>query len=285
MKIAITGSNGYIGQNLIGKLESANFQITKIRRVDLYNIEALRPIISGTDAVIHLAGAPILQRWNYKNKLEILKSRTETTKNLILVINQLPPDQRPKTFISASAVGIYKADQIHTENSAILSDDFTGNVARQWEQSSDDLDHDVRKVIFRIGIVIGKESGTIIKLLPVFKLGLGGRIGSGNQPFPFIHINDVVNSFFWAYQNKEVHGIFNLVAPENITNNQFTRILAKKLKRPAFFSVPDSTLKLIYGEAASLLLQSPQAIPERLLDYGFRFKFPDIESSLEEILK
>lgn len=283
MNIAISGSNGYIAVNLIRKLQSVNHQIIKIQRHELYNLTALTRIISGTDCVIHLAGAPILQKWTNENKAEILRSRTETTQNIVRVINNLPFEERPKTFISASAIGIYKPDLLHSETSVVFSDDFIGQVVKQWETSSDNLDPSIRKIIFRIGVVIGKESETIRKLVPVFKLGLGGKVGNGKQPFPFVHINDVVNAFFWATQNKEVSGVFNLVAPQNIDNSHFTEILAKKLKRMAIFSVPKSALKLVYGEAASILIESPQASPERLIQYGYRFKYPDIESCVAEI--
>jgi len=285
MNIAISGSTGYIAVNLIQKLESVNHKIIKIQRNVLYDLEELTHTISGIDAVIHLAGAPILQKWTDKNKTEILKSRIDSTQNIIKAINSLPAEERPKTFISASAVGIYKTNLLHSEQSTNYSDDFVGTVVKQWENASCDLDPHVRRVIFRIGIVIGKESKTIQKILPVFKLGLGGRIGSGKQPFPFVHIDDVTNAFFWANQNKEVSGIFNLVAPQNITNSEFTRALSSKLSRPAIFTVPATALKLIYGDAASLILESPQAIPEKLQDYGFRFKFPEIGNCLEEIMR
>ena len=283
MKIAISGSNGYIAAYLIRKLQSVNHQIIKIQRHELYNLTALTRIISGTDCVIHLAGAPILQKWTTENKDEIVRSRTETTQNLVGAINNLPFEERPKTFISASAIGIYKSDQTHSESSTDYSDEFVGRVVKQWEDSSANLDRSVRKIIFRLGVVLGKESETVRKLMPVFKLGLGGKVGNGKQPFPFVHIQDVVNAFFWAIQNNEVSGIFNLVAPQNIDNSQFTEALAKKLKRMAIFSVPKSALKLVYGEAASILTESPQATPERLIHYGYRFKYPDIESSIEEI--
>ncbi len=284
MNIAISGSNGYIAKNLIRKLQSVNPKIIKIQRSELYDLEILKRIISGTDLVIHLAGAPVLQKWNSENKAEILRSRIESTQNLVRAINQTPADKRPKTFISASAVGIYSVGLVHSEKSALFSDDFLGKVVSGWENASGELDNNVRKVIFRIGLVIGKESNTIQKLLPVFKLGLGGRIGTGKQAFPFVHIEDVINAFFWASQNSEVNGIYNLVAPQNITNKEFTKALSEKLGRPALFAVPGAALKILYGEAASLLLQSPQVNPERLQASGFRFKYPDIRSCLDEII-
>jgi len=284
MKIAVTGSNGYIAQNLIIKFKSAGYNIVRIQRAELYEKESLKKAISGIDTVIHLAGSPIFRRWTKTGKDEILNSRILPTANLVIVINELPLDKRPKTFISASAIGIYMSGQSHTENSTDFSKGFTGIVAHQWEEASQNLDHSVRRVIFRIGVVIGKESATIKKLLPIFKMGLGGKIASGKQPFPFVHIDDVVNSFFWACQNKEVSGVFNLAAPQNIDNKQFTKALARKLKRIAIFSVPEVALKLIFGETAIMLTESPQAFPERLLQYGYHFKFPDIESCLEEII-
>lgn len=285
MTILITGSSGYVASHLVKKLESVNHKIIQIHRKQLYDIDSLKKIIPGVDTIIHLAGAPILQRWNRATMDEILKSRVIPTRNLVEVINQLPTIERPKSFIAASAVGIYEASQLHTEKSKSFAGDFAGKVVQQWEDASANLDHSVRKVIFRMGVVIGKDSQTIRKIVPTFKLGLGGKIGSGTQPFPFVHIEDVVNSFFWACQNNEVAGIFNLVAPENIDNALFTKVLARELGRPAFFTIPESALRLVYGEAASLLYTSPQAYPERLLDYGFRFKYPDITSSLDEILK
>lgn len=283
MNIAISGSNGYIAANLIQKLQAVNHNIIKIQRHELYNLTALSRIISGTDCVIHLAGAPILQKWTNENKTEILRSRVETSQNIVRVINKLPFEESPRTFISASAIGIYKPNLSHSETSDVYSDEFIGQVVKQWENSSVNLNPSVRKIIFRIGIVIGKESETMKKLIPVFKLGLGGKVGTGKQPFPFVHINDVVNAFFWATQNKEVSGVFNLVAPQSIDNSHFTEVLAKKLNRLAIFSVPKSALKLWYGEAASILTESPQVSPERLLHYGYRFRYPDIESCVKEI--
>ena len=285
MNIAISGSTGYIASNLIKKLESVNHKIITIDRKELFDPKALASVISGTDAVIHLAGSPILQKWTPKSKTEIIKSRVESTQNIVNIINLLPKEEKPKTFIAASAIGIYKTGSVHSEESTDFSNDFIGTVAQQWENASVELDPLIRKIIFRIGVVVGKDSKTIQKLLPVFKLGLGGRIGSGEQPFPFVHIDDVVSAFFWAIQNKEVSGTFNLVSPQNINNNQFTEALSSLLGRSAVFKVPALALKLIYGEASSIILQSAQANPEHLLNYGFRFKYSKIETCLEEILK
>lgn len=283
MKIAISGANGYIGGNLVQMLKQAGHELIVLNRQELYSSERLKEKLSGTDAVVHLAGAPILCRWTPENKEKILRSRTVSTQHIVEALHALSENNRPHTFISASAIGIYTVNQEHTESSTSFSKDFVGKVVRQWENSSAELPASVRRVIFRIGLVLGKESKTMKQMLPLFRLGLGGRLGSGKQPFPFVHIQDVVQAVILAAGNTDIHGIYNLVAPQNCTNQQLTHELAKALHRPAVFAVPEFALKLMYGEAASLLLQSPVVYPERLLNSGFKFSFPDLQSCLAEI--
>ncbi len=285
MKVALSGTNGYIGRNLIQKLSKNNIEWIALTRKDLYNVQALTEKLRGTGAVIHLAGAPILKRWTKINKQEIIESRVLTTKNITEAINLLQPNQRPEVLVSASAIGIYANDVEHDESSKLFSDDFVGQVVRKWENSSSELDSSVRKVIFRIGLVIGKNSATISRMRPVFELGFGGQLGSGKQAFPFIHISDVVAAIMLAVSDPKKHGIYNLVAPEKITNCQFTSELAAQLKRPAIFTVPKFMLKIVFGEASSLLIKSPIVKPERLLESDFEFNFPDIKSALGEILQ
>lgn len=284
MNIAVAGANGFIARNLISELEADHHTIVPIKRRLLYNAEKLAVLLSDTDVVINLAGAPILQRWTDANKKEILSSRIETCRNIVKAINSLPDNAKPRTFISASAVGIYLPDKMHTEESKMYANDFVGEVVKQWEDASMGLSPKVRRVVFRIGLVLGKESQTMKRLLPVFKLGLGGKIGSGRQPFPFVHIFDVVNALVWGIQHERASGIYNLVAPDNIDNKTFTGVLAKSLNRPAIFTVPAFLLKIAYGEAASLLLQSPRVKPQKLLNEGFAFLFPDIQSCIAEII-
>lgn len=283
MIIAVSGATGYIGRNLISELEADHHTIVSLKRRMLYNTEKLPILLADVDVVINLAGAPILQRWTAANKEEILKSRVETTRNIVNAINSLPNNRKPRTFISASAIGIYAPGIMHADSSKLYGGDFVSEVVRKWEKASGRLSPKVRRVIFRIGLVLGKEAQTMKKLLPLFKSGLGGKIGSGKQPFPFVHIFDVVNALMWGIQQPQARGIYNLVAPENIDNKAFTRALAKTLHRPAFFTVPEFALKMIYGEASSLLLKNPQVKPERLINEGFAFLFPDIKTCLAEI--
>lgn len=283
MKILISGSNGYIAKNLIPLLDNTGHTVVRIKRSELGAVDQLTKILSDTDVVINLAGAPILCRWTARNKNEILRSRTDSTKNIVEAINQLTAEHRPKLFISASAIGIYSPNVLHTEESSSFSNDFVAEVVKKWENASENLNLDVRRVVFRIGLILGADAKTIQNLVPLFKIGFGGKIGNGNQPFPFIHIQDVVNVILWSIQNQNSHGIYNLAAPENIDNKTFTKTLAKHLNRPAIFTVTAFALKVILGEASSLLLQSPQVYPERLINEGFKFTFPDINSTIGEI--
>ena len=285
MKIAISGANGYIAKNLIWELQADHHTVVPIKRNVFYNMAQLTELLSDADVVINLAGAPILQRWTSDNKKEILDSRVVSTRKIVQAINSLAQNKKPHTFLSASAIGIYAIGDVHTEKSASFSTLFVGEVVSKWEDASSDLSPQVRRLLFRIAPVLGKEAKTIQKLLPLFKMGLGGKIGSGTQPFPFVHIFDVVNAFVWGIQNNRAEGIYNLTAPDQIDNKTFTEVLAHSLNKPALFTVPGFMLKLAYGEASSLLLESPQVKPERLLNEGFAFLFPDIKSCIAEILK
>jgi len=285
MKIAVSGSNGYIAKNLIRELEMAHHDIVRIDRSKLYDIDQLTELLSGTSVVINLAGAPILIRWTKSKKNEILRSRINTTQNIVNAINRLSEAYRPSLFISASAVGIYSSGKLHTEESTSFASDFIGDVVKSWENASMELSLSVRRVVFRIGLILGKEAKTIEKLVPVVKMGLGGKIGNGKQPFPFIHIKDAIRAILWSIENESAKGTYNLVAPENIDNRTFTQTLGKFLNRPVLITVPALGLKLILGEASSLLLQSPQVYPERLLKDGFEFTFPDIKSCIAEIIQ
>ena len=285
MKIAISGGNGFIGKSLARKLSTSGHEVIPIQRSLLYgDVTELAAHIFGSEAIIHLAGSPILQRWTNKTKKTIFDSRVQTTKKLVEAISLIDGNNRPKIFISASAIGIYKAGHSHTEKSTNFSDGFMHKVVSSWEEASGTLPKNVRKVILRFGIVIGKESQTINKMKPLFNLGLGATIGSGKQAFPFIHIEDLTNAIVWSLENSEATGIFNLVSPENITNKDFTLEFAKTLKRKAFLKIPTVLLKIAFGKAAMVLTESPIVIPEKLMAAGFEFTYPNIQECITEII-
>lgn len=286
MKIKITGASGYLGNLISDRLKKNGHTVSAIDRKFLYGqIDALQNEIRRCDVVINLAGAPILQRWTKKNKEVILKSRTETTSNLVAAINKLPKPERPKKFLSASAVGIYKTGFVHNESSRNFDEGFLGDVVEKWEAASNGLTPGVQRVVFRLAMVLGKEAKTISSLKLPFKLGLGATLGNGDQPFPFVHEVDVARAFAWAVEDFNANETFNLAAPESITNKDFTKALAKKLHRPAFFFIPGFILNAVMGEASCLLTEGPGVEPRNLQKAGFEFQYPTIESALEEIIE
>ena len=285
LKIKITGASGYLGNYIANFLIEKGHKVSGIERKFLYgSTNDLQTEIRNCDTIINLAGAPILQQWTDKNKATILDSRVKTTQNLVQAINNLPLDEQPKKFISASAIGVYAIGYLHDESSQNFDDGFVGNVVKQWEAASNSLSPNIQRNIFRIGIVLGKEAKTITNLLLPFKLGLGATLGIGKQPFPFVHINDVARAFTWSVEDLNTNGVFNLVAPENISNKDFTKVLAKSLGRPAIFSIPEFVLKAVLGEASVLMIKGAQVEPKNLLNAGFDFQYPDINSALKEIV-
>ncbi len=286
MKVKITGINGYLGGSIAQKLKAQGHNVSGISRHLLYDDHsALAAEIAGSDVIIHLAGAPVFQRWTAKNKREIYSSRVSTTANLVAAIASLRPHQRPRKLISASAIGIYKAGLQHNESSTAFDPGFLGHVVQQWEQALEQVPADVQTTVFRIGLVLGKKARIISSQLLPFKLGLGAKIGSGKQAFPFVHETDLVRAFVWAAtEYSGSNATFNLVAPQSIDNATFTRSFARQLHRPAFFSIPVFAIQLALGEAATLLTQSPAVSSEKIIDAGFQFKFSDIDSTLQEIL-
>ncbi|WP_339737392.1 TIGR01777 family oxidoreductase [uncultured Sunxiuqinia sp.] len=284
MKVVITGASGFLGQNIIENLQKQTIKIIGIERKLLYgDPQRLADKLSGADVVINLAGAPIIKRWTSKNKAIIYNSRVLTTKNITKAINSLPKEMQPKTFVSASAVGIYREGLAHDETSSRFANHFAARVTDDWEDALVDLPDTIRQVIFRIGVVLGKDSQFIQRVLPIFKMGLGGRIGNGKQPFPFIHVHDLVQAFVEAVTDERYLGIYNLVAPQQIDNKTFTQILAKKMNRPAVLPVPAIALKLAFGKASTLILKNPVVLPKRLQMQNFPYRHPTLESCLDQI--
>lgn len=286
MRICITGSSGWIGKKLVNFLIQRGHETLAINRYVLAKSPVeLETLLKNSDAVINLVGAPIFQRWTTEARQSILSSRVDNTMIISEAILKLPQADRPRIFISASAIGVYKYGAEHDESSASFNNDFSGTVVLQWEKASEQLEAVCRRVIFRIGVVLGKDSQTIKKLLPIFRLGLGGKIGCGKQAFPFIHIDDLLVAFEQALTSESYRGVYNLVSPEKISNRQFVKKLARKVGKPALFPVPGIALRLVYGKAANLLLRGAAVKPKRLIDAGFKFDYPTMDSALTEIFQ
>ena len=287
MKIAISGSTGFIGKQLTDFLLRCGYEIIVISRKDLIGTDnQLAKIINSADVIINLAGSSVLCRWNERNKSQILSSRVDTTRLLVDAVRNSTTDYCPKIFINASAIGIYKESGIHDESSDSFNADFLASVCKAWENELVPLNElNLRTCVLRTGIVLGTTGGPLARMLPLFKVGLGGKIGSGKQPFSFIHISDFCHAIKHLIENPQSSGIYNLVSPEFTTNEHFTKVLARCLHCPAVFTVPEFALKIVYGQAAGLLTKGVSVKPAKLLKDGFQFKFPDIESVLSDLIQ
>ena len=280
--IAICGSTGFVGTSLGKYFSNLNYKIISISREILNNQEKLEKTISSSDIVINLAGANIINRWSESYKKLLYLSRIETTAKIVDAINKI--EKKPKLLISTSAVGIYDNKLVYDENGS-YSNDFLSALCQDWEDEAFKAKSEFTKVsIFRFGIVMGRDGGALQKMITPFKLGLGGVIGSGNQAFSFIHIDDLLNAYKFVIEN-EYEEIFNLTTPVPTTNRGLTKALGKTLKKPTIFPVPEFILNLIFSEGAKVLTDGQSVVPKKLLDLGFEFKFNTIEETIEDLCK
>lgn len=293
-QVLITGGTGFIGVELCSKMLDRDYKLTILSRrsadevrslcgqVDVVNsLESLRSN-AGFDAVINLAGEGIAdKRWSDSRKQALRESRIKLTSTLTDVIGSWT--QMPDVMISGSAVGFYGAqgDQRVTEES-VPNEEFTHKLCKDWENAALKLQSSgVRICLSRTGVVAGPGGGFLQRMILPFKLGLGGRLGNGNQYMPWVHRDDVVAALIWMLETPEASGAYNVVSPNPATNREFTQCLASALKRPAIFPAPAPVLKLALGEMSRLLLTGQRAIPARLLDAGFKFHYPTLEKALE----
>lgn len=279
MKILISGASGFIGRNLKNFLMHEGFSVDILDRSELHMPNEK---IEWADVVVNLAGAPIIKRWTKSYKEKIYDSRILTTKLLIDAVRNA--NNKPKVFISTSAVGIYSSQGIHDESSNHYNNSFLGKVCKDWEEEALKAYHEVRVVIFRLGIVLGKNGGAFPKMVKPFKLGFGGNLGSGEQSFSWIHLHDLLQAYKTAITKEQFKGIYNLTAPQTVANKDFTGMLSSVLHKPSFFNVPSFILKLTYGKASEMLLTGQAAMPNRLLHLEFEYKYPKLNEALKELL-
>lgn len=294
MNILITGGTGFIGKSLIPALmvdETSHLTIlTRDKstqdKASIDWIEDLAELDNGAtfDVVINLAGAPIDKRWSVSYKKTIIESRIGITKSLYQLIERL--ETKPKHVISASAIGFYGA-QGHNTVTEISKPhpEFTHDLCREWEEEAQKIETLGPFVsIMRLGVVLGRGGGILKKLSPPFKLGLGGKIGSGQQFLSWVHMDDVVAAIlFMMQQNKS--GVYNLTAPHPVTNLEWAKALADAVKRPAIFPMPACVVKTLFGEMGErLLLNGQNVIPENLQKAGFTFQYPKIDMALADLI-
>ncbi len=289
-RIAITGASGLIGSALVGHLKSEGHTVQRlVRRAPVspdevqwdpitgyVDLDALR----GVDAIIHLAGAGVGdKRWNKKYKAEILNSRLFGTTTIAQAVTELQPD----VFISASAIGWYG----ESGNRAVIEsdksgDDFLAAVCREWEGAADTAQN-TRTVKIRTGLVLDPTGGALGKMLPLFRFGLGGKMGNGKQWWSWITLHDLIRAITFILDH-EISGPVNLTAPNPVTNQEFTSALARAMHRPALFPAPGIALKIALGGFSSEILGSKKVMPQALTDAGFEWDYPHITSALTALV-
>eukprot|EP01111_Echinosteliopsis_oligospora_P000240 TRINITY_DN10215_c0_g1_i1.p1 TRINITY_DN10215_c0_g1~~TRINITY_DN10215_c0_g1_i1.p1 ORF type:complete len:293 (+),score=94.69 TRINITY_DN10215_c0_g1_i1:87-965(+) len=287
-KVLIGGGTGFVGQVVTNHLKKFGFDVSYISRKAQNNAITWADIerygINGYEAVIQIPGANIVMMpWTSGRKQELWDSRVETTKLLVNAIRK--SDKPPSVFISGSAIGIYPTseERQYDETCSDVASDFAGKLVKAWEDSSLPLDGVTRRVVTRFGVVLGKEGGMYPMMSIPFKLGFGGRIGSGNQYFPWVHVEDIARLHKYIIDHPDMSGVYNATSPDIITNLEFTKALGSSLHRPTIMPLPSIAVKTLFGERAFLLLEGQQVIPKRTLDSGFEFKYPTIQQALQNI--
>jgi len=293
MHIGITGASGFLGRQIVQVARSHGHVVTGFSRkiaASASGCESVRPFgpemdLNGIEGVIHLAGESILGLWTTEKRNKILRSRTEGTRWVVDAIEQAA--RKPSALVSASGAGIYgnRGDETLTESSPPGRCNFLAEVGAAWEtEGSKAQTVGVRYVPIRIALVLGKGGGAMKLMEPIFRLGLGGKLGTGKQWMSWIHVTDVAELFLHALENSSVSGPLNGSSPNPVRNEEFTKVLGEILKRPTFLAVPEFALKTMLRDEASLVLDSQRITPENALRTGFRFRFPDLRSALADIL-
>tara|TARA_B100001123_G_scaffold382180_1_gene453154 strand:+ start:50 stop:949 length:900 start_codon:yes stop_codon:yes gene_type:complete len=297
VKILISGSSGLVGSSLLPFLNDNNHEVLRLVRfqptaeneiqwlpdqnqIDLNSAGQI-------DAVVHLAGESIADRWNEEKKNKIRESRIKGTKLISDTISQL--EQKPKVFISASAIGYYgnRGNEILTEDS-VPGDDFLARVCRDWETACLPVsDNGIRSVQLRFGVILSPSGGALAKMLPVFRLGQGGKLGHGRQYMSWVSLEDVTNIIDHVLRTDTLHGPVNVVAPNPVTNSEFTNTLGRVLRRPTIVPgfLGQLATSVLFGQMSeALLLASQRVEPTRLNDSGYNFQYQTLESALRQIL-
>jgi uncharacterized protein (TIGR01777 family) len=301
--VVVTGATGTIGRRVVAALRDRGDGVIALSRdraraaavlgggVEVQNwaepSSAPPPssALSGADAVVHLLGEPIAQRWSEQAKTNIRDSRVQSTRRLVAALRELPDDQRPQVLVSQSAVGFYGAsDGRELDEQAPAGTDFVAGVASAWEQEAQAAEQVMRVVRTRTGVVLTALGGALARMLPFFRLGIGGPVAGGRQYVPWIHLDDEVAALLFCLDQEAASGPVNLTAPTPVTNAVFSRALGRALHRPAVLPVPGVAVRALYGEMAVVVTTGQRAVPRRLLALGFEFGHPVVEPALADVL-
>ncbi|MEX2140365.1 MAG: TIGR01777 family oxidoreductase [Pirellulales bacterium] len=302
MRALVTGATGFVGPHLVALLDRPLIltrsavrardelagQNVSFREFDLNSAPPPLAAMNGVEAVFHLAGESVAAgRWTKRRKQRIRDSRVFGTRHLVDALAQLPAGERPRVFVSASAVGYYgsRGEETLTEDSP-PGDDFLAEVCSEWErEATRAAELGIRTAMLRIGIVLGRGGGALAKMLPPFRLGVGGRLGNGRQWMPWIHVQDLAALFLHVAKTETIQGPVNAVAPELVRNLDFTKALAKVLHRPAVFPAPYFGLRILFGEFAQVLFASQKVEPRVATATGFSYRYPRLEEALRAALE
>jgi uncharacterized protein (TIGR01777 family) len=300
MKVTVTGASGLIGSRLVRALQARGDEVTVLSRnpspaAQELGVTALpwQPMrepapaaaLAGRDAIVHLAGENVAQRWSPKAKQGIVGSRETGTRNLVEGLRAAEP--RPAVLVSSSAVGYYgpRGDEV-VDESMPPGDDFLAGVCVAWEREAERASElGMRVVRIRTGVVLDRRGGALAKMLPPFRAGVGGPVAGGRQYMPWIHADDIVGLYLAAIDDARLTGPVNASAPEPVTNAEFSRALGRALRRPAVFPVPAAALRLLYGDMAEIVTEGQRAVPRRALEHGYRFEHPDLDEALRDALR
>jgi uncharacterized protein (TIGR01777 family) len=295
-RILVTGGTGLVGRRLVEALRDDGLEVGAVTRsperarfdegvepVGWDGVQVAPEELAKSGAVVHLAGEPVFGGlFTAERRRRILESRVDSTRALVRALSELAPDERPKTFVCASAVGYYgDRGEEELDEDAAPGSGFLSDVCIAWEKAAEPAERlGVRRVSLRIGIVLAREGGALAPMARAFRFGLGGRIGSGRQWFPWIHADDLVGLVRAALDDERYAGPVNAVAPNPVRNAELTKALGAVLRRPTILPLPALPLRLALGELASELLGSRRVVPRRALERGFRFEFEDLARAL-----
>lgn len=302
-RIVVTGATGTIGRAVCRCVESRGDRVVALSRNREQAQETLGdqvevhtwadptgtapPVeaVNGAHAVIHLLGEPVAQRWSEQAKARIRDSRVYATRMLVAGLEELPEPGRPAVVLCQSATGFYgPSDDRELDESAPAGDDFLAGVVRGWEAEAAAANGLTRLVTTRTGVVLSSSGGALEKMLPFFRMGVGGPVAGGRQYVPWIHLDDVVAGLLFCVEHPELAGPVNLTAPAPVTNAELSHALGRVLHRPAVLPVPALALRVLYGEMAQIVTTGQRVIPRRLSEAGFEFRHPDLEPALGDVL-
>jgi uncharacterized protein len=293
VRVTVTGATGTIGQALVEELRERGDEVAVLSRSpegdafawpDPKRDPPPAESLSGSDAVVHLAGERLDQRWTDASKREIRDSRVLGTRNLVAGLRELPDTERPRTLLSQSAVGFYGArGDEPLDESAPGADDFLAGVVAAWETEARAAGEvGVRTVTTRTGVVLARGGGALEKMLPPFKLGVGGPVAGGHQYVSWVHLDDVVGAMLFCVDTDAASGPVNVTAPEPVTNKELSKALGRVLRRPALAPVPALAVKLLYGEMAMVVTTGARVVPRRLQELGYKFRRSELEPALRD---